>query len=632
MPKNIQIGNGFLGSAIERVRTKMIPFQLSTLKDEVPDAAPSHAIENFEIAAGLKTGEFYGMVFQDSDVGKWIEAAAYSLMLKKDAELEKEVDAIVDIVAQAQQPDGYLNTYFIIKEPEMRWKNLRECHEMYVAGHMLEGAVAYYEATGKDKFLNVMRRMADHIYEMFGPGKIEGYPGHQELELALYRLYSVTGEEKYAELANLLLDRRGSEPNYFLEEFEKIKNEGKKAHWGGVRKDGLPYSQSHEPIRQQKRAVGHAVRALYMYSGATDEAIHTGDAEMIQAMDTLWDNVVNKQMYITGGFGATVHGEAFAEDYDLPNDAGYAETCASIAFVFWAKRMLKLHRKGEIADEMERTIYNTVLAGSNLECNKYYYVNPLEVVPGISGKSPNYRHALPERPAWFGCACCPPNMARLLLSLYDYAYDLDGDELNIHLYIDGTAEWDGVKVTHTSNYPWDGELNWKIKCDRKIKVALRIPAWGKNEYSVKLSSGIGNIDSVKNDGYFLMEFEAGEHDIDMSLDMNVRRVYANPIVRQNINCVALMRGPIVYCFEGVDNPAPLSALKLPKNSAIKAETEADGILKGMSVLKMPGLKTCVGETLYSENAPEYKPQELKAIPYFGWANRGLNEMRVWIHE
>jgi DUF1680 family protein len=477
-----------------------------------------------------------------------------------------------------------------------------------------------------------MRRKADHIYEKFGPGKAEGYDGHQELELALYKLYAVTGEKKYTELANLLLDRRGTEPNYLLEEYEKIKKAGEKVHWGGVHRDGLDYYQSHEPVRQQKRAAGHSVRALYMYSGMADSAIHTGDAELVNALDILWDNVVNKQMYITGGLGATHHGEAFDADYNLPNDTVYAETCASIAFIFWAKRMLRLNRKGEIADEMERALYNTVLAGSNLECNKYYYVNPLEVIPGISGKSPGYRHALPERPAWFGCACCPPNMARLLLSLYDYAYDMNGDELNIHLYIDGTAEWDGVKIKHTGNYPWDGELNWKISCERNIKVALRIPAWSKKYPAVNIAGNHANKITDFINGYCIIELAPGEHDLYLSLDMGVRRLYANPIVRANVNCVALMRGPIAYCFEGVDNPAPLSALRLPGSAEIQAETESAGILKDMRVLRMPGLKAISSDALYSETAPEFKPQELKAVPYFAWANRGLNEMRVWINE
>jgi hypothetical protein len=614
-----QTGSGFLGSIIEQVRAKMIPFQLAALKDEVAGAEPSRAIRNFEIAAGLKTGEFHGMVFQDSDVGKWIEAAAYSLMLKEDAELENEIDKIIDIIEKAQHADGYLNTYFTLKEPEMRWKNLRECHEMYVAGHLLEGAVAYFEATGKEKFLNVMRRNIEHIYERFGDGKIEGYPGHPELELALYRLFKVTGEQKYAELADLFTNRRGTEPNYYLDEYDKMIKAGEKVHWGDIDREGLIYSQSYEPLREQKRAVGHSVRALYLYAGAADEALRTGDKELISALNTLWDNVVNKQMYITGGLGATRHGEAFAEDYELPNDTAYAETCASIAFCFWAKRMLKLNRKSEIADEMERMIYNTILAGSNLTHDKYYYVNPLEVIPGISGKhNSDYCHALPERPPWFGCACCPPNIARFMLSLYDYAYDFTDDELCIHLYVDGTVEWDGVKVTSTGNYPWGGELCWRIHCDRKIKVYLRIPQWCRGAQC------------ASEDGYQLHELEAGEHEIILSLDMNVRRVYCNPAVRANASCVALMRGPLVYCFEGVDNPAPLCALRLPESAEITTETEEDGALKGMTVLKMQGLKAKITDALYTQSAPEYENYELKAIPYFAWANRGLNEMRVWI--
>ena len=613
MTMNIKPGNGFFGEIIGKVRTKMLPFQLAALKDEVPGAAPSRAIRNFRIAAGLEQGEFHGMVFQDSDVGKWLEAAAYSLMLEKDAWLEGEADKIIDIVAAAQKPDGYLNTYFTLKEPDMRWKNLRECHEMYVAGHLLEGAVAYCKATGKDKLLNVMKRNIEHIYEHFGPGKTEGYPGHPELELALYRLYEVTGEIKYAELADLFIERRGQEPNYYLDEFDRMTAAGQKTHWGDIDRAGLIYSQSHEPLREQKRAVGHSVRALYLYAGATDRAIRTGDKELIAALNTLWDNVVNKQMYVTGGLGSTRHGEAFGEDYELPNDTVYAETCASIAFVFWAKRMLRLERRAGIADEMERMIYNTVLAGSNLDFDKYYYVNPLEVIPGISGKD-DYVHALPERPAWFGCACCPPNMARLMLSLYDYAYDFGADELSIHLYVDGTVEHNGIKVTHTGNYPWDGELSWKIICGRKITVALRVPAW----------SGC--------DGYRIHELEAGEHDIQLSLDMKVRRVYSNPAVRANSGCTALMRGPLVYCFEGVDNPGPLCALRLPEDTSITAETETDGILKGMTVLKMQGLRAQTTGALYSHSAPEYKPQELKAVPYFAWQNRGLTEMRVWLSE
>lgn len=604
----------------------MIPFQLKALKDEVEGAEPSHAIENFEIAAGLKSGTFYGMVFQDSDVGKWIEAASYSLMLHKDDSLEAEIDRIIEIIGKAQQPDGYLNTYFTVKEPEMRWRNLRECHEMYCAGHLIEGAVAYSLATGKKRFLQIMCRMADHIYDEFGPGKKEGYPGHPELELALYRLGNVTGEKKYAELAALLIDRRGTKPNYFDVESEAL---GSIEHFKGLRSLGLEYSQSHKPIREQDRAVGHSVRALYLYSGATDEALAQRDPSLIQALDRLWNNVVTKQMYITGGFGSTCHGESFGNDLELPNDTVYAETCASVAFVFWARRMLKLHMRGDIADEMERALYNTILSGSNLACDRYFYVNPLEVIPNLSGKKEDYLHVLPERPPWFGCACCPPNMARLLLSLYDYAYDYNGTELAIHLYADGEISYDGLKVSHTSQYPWEGLLHWSICCDHPLSLAIRIPGWSQKNI---LRLNDESIPVMPENGYFHIQLEQGTHSIDLELELAVKRIYAHPSVRADAGCVALQRGPVVYCLEGIDNGEPLCALRLPFNSLILAETENDGPLKGMTVLKTSALRLLPSSSIYSDEPPKMQEQPLKAIPYFAWGNRGLNEMRVWIPE
>lgn len=626
MRRSTVLGQQFWGRMLEKIRAQMIPFQLKALKDEVPGADPSHAIENFEIAAGLKTGEFYGMVFQDSDVGKWIEAAAYSLMFHKDEALEQEIDRIVEIVAKAQQPDGYLNTYFTVKEPDMRWKNLRECHEMYCAGHLIEGAVAYFQATGKRRFLDVMRGMADHIYDMFGPGKLEGYPGHPVLEMALYRLAAVTGDDKYTVLADLLIDRRGASPNYFEAEYEAL---GGKEHFAGLKSLGMEYCQAHKPLREHDRAVGHAVRALYLYAGAADEAAAKGDPALIEAMDRLWNNVVTKQMYVTGGFGATHHGEAFAEDLELPNDTVYAETCASVAFVFWARRMLKLHMRGDIADEMERALYNTVLSGANLACDKYFYVNPLEVIPGISGKSIDYRHVLPERPAWFGCACCPPNMARLLLSLHDYTYGFDGKQLDIHLYADGEVSYDGVTATHISNYPWEGALHWNITCDQPLTVALRIPGWSKCN-ALKLDGA--DMPLKATDGYCYLTLDAGKHEIDLDVDLSIRRVYANPAVRADAGCVALQRGPVVYCVEGVDNGDALCAIRLPREAQITTETVNEGMLYGMTVLKANALRVAPTTALYTDAPPSLLEQPLTAIPYFAWGNRGLNEMRVWIPE
>ncbi|MDR2505197.1 MAG: glycoside hydrolase family 127 protein [Oscillospiraceae bacterium] len=615
--------NAFWSSILENVRAKMIPFQLAALKDEIPNAEPSHAIRNFEIAAGVAEGEYHGMVFQDSDVGKWIEAAAYSLTQKSDAKLESEIDYIISVMAKAQLADGYLNTYFILKEPDGRRTNLRECHEMYCAGHLIEGAVAYFDATGKREFLDVMTRFADHIYEEFGPGKKAGYPGHPELELALYKLYHATGEAKYARLADLFIDRRGTEPNYLVSENERNKG---RYHWGGL--DSLEYTQAHKPLREQDRAVGHAVRAMYLYAGAADSALSRNDAELSAALFRLWDNVTKKQMYVTGGFGATRHGEAFAEDYELPNDTVYAETCASVAFVFWARRMLKLKRSGKIADDMERALYNTVLAGSNLNMDRYFYVNPLEALPCISGESPDYKHVLPERPPWFGCACCPPNMARLLLSINDYAYTFADGKLDIHLYVDGTVTRGGTTVTHSGDYPWGGSLNWTIECDSDTDVSVRVPSWSK-ENTLTVDGTEANI--VVNDGYAGFRLSKGAHTVNLSIEIKPRRVYANPKVRADSNCAALMTGPLVYCLEGADNPSPLCALRLADDTALHAEVIREGVLDGMTAIKADGKRLNPRDELYTEEPAESTAQTLTFIPYFAWGNRGRTEMRVWIN-
>ena len=421
------LGNGFWSRRIRQVTEKMIPLQLSILKDEAPGTEPSHAIENFRIAAGLKEGDFHGMVFQDSDIGKWIEAAAYSLKLKKDPALEKEIDDIVDIIEKAQMPDGYLNTFFTLKEKGRRWTNLQDCHELYCFGHLTEGAVAYHQATGKTKFLEIMCRFADHIDTVLGPeeNKLHGYPGHPEAELALYRLYLETGNEKYLKLSRFFIDQRGTEPNFFRGEWER---RGQINHWTGRPAAlNLIYTQAHMPVRQQKEAVGHAVRALYLYTGMADIAAQTGDKTLAAACEALWDSAVNRKMYVTGGLGATAMGEAFMCDWELPNDTAYAETCASVALCFFARAMSRLKTDGVLDDMVERELFNVIPAGVSLNADRFYYVNPLEAVQGVSGKEKGLEHALPARPKWFACACCPPNVARLMTSLYEYsAREIDG--------------------------------------------------------------------------------------------------------------------------------------------------------------------------------------------------------------
>lgn len=358
------------------------------------------------------------MVFQDSDVAKWLEAVAYLLEEKRDSELEALADDVIELLGRAQQPDGYLNTYYTVKEPGKRWTNLRDNHELYCAGHLIEAAVAYFQATGKRRFLDIMCKYADYIGTVFGrgEGQIPGYDGHQEIELALLKLYEATGNENYLKLSQYFIDQRGQQPHYFDQEKEARGETGAFWYDGGYR-----YHQAHIPVREQKQAVGHAVRALYMYTAMAGLAAKTGDESLKQACQTLWENVTKRQMYITGGVGSSAFGESFTFDFDLPNDTVYAETCAAIVLVFWARRMLELEMDGKYVDVMERALYNGTISGMDLDGKRFFYVNPLEVWPKACERH-DKRHVKPVRQKWFSCACCPPNLARLIASIGHYIY------------------------------------------------------------------------------------------------------------------------------------------------------------------------------------------------------------------
>lgn len=618
----------FWVSRMALVCNHMIPLQLSILKDEAPDTEPSHAIENFEIAAGLKQGAFYGMVFQDSDVGKWIEAAAYRLTLGDDPVMEAEIDRIIDIIGKAQQADGYLNTYFTVKEPGKRWTNLAECHELYCAGHLMEGAVAYAQATGKTAFLDIMCRMADHIDSMFGPeeGKLHGYSGHPEVEIGLYRLYTQTHNERYLKLAKYFIDERGAQPSYFDMEWEK---RDKTEHIPGFHSWGKEYMQAHKPVREQKDAVGHAVRALYLYTAMADIAAETGDEGLLAACERLWDSAVNRRMYITGGFGATHVGEAFMSDYELPNDTIYAETCASVAAVFFGRAMLRNCRDGAIADTMERILYNGMLSGMSIGVDRFYYVNPLEVVQGVSGKQPGYEHVLPTRPKWFVCACCPPNMSRLIASLPSYCYQEDEDNVIIHQYLGGTVQLAKADVTLETCYPWDGDLCWTINARQALTIYVRIPGWcGKAEAWLNDAS----LSMQTEHGYLAVQVPSGTSKLRVSLEMRPQRWHAHPSVRQDAGCVAFTYGPIVYCFEGVENPEPLCALHVGKVEPVMEAYAAD-VLGGIRGMQVEGVRfTSPDGALYSIKAYDTEKITLYAVPYYAWANRGAKDMRVWMHE
>jgi len=633
--KNVKIDDGFWNRYQRLVKEEILPYQYLAINDQVPDVEPSHAIKNFKIAAGLEEGEYYGYVFQDTDVYKWIEAVAYTLVHNRDEELEKKADEIIDLIEKAQQKDGYLVTYFIIKEPDKRFTNLLDCHELYSLGHMIEGAVAYYEATGKDKFLKVACRFADLVDKVIGPeeGKLHGYCGHPEIELALVKLYRVTKNEKYLNLCKYMIDERGKEPHFFDIELEKRNHI---SHWGG-RQDKVDkyYNQSHKPVREQDVAVGHTVRAGYLYTGMADLACETGDVTLLEAAKRLWDNVTTKQMYITGGIGSMAGGEAFSFDYHLPNDTVYAETCAAISLAFFAQRMLKMENDSKYADVLERTLYNGIISGMQLDGKHFFYVNPLEVweKQNLHYATYHHRHVRTKRPGWFGCACCPPNLARLIASLGEYIYTQSEDTIYVNLYIGNNMKTNilgkDVEIKFSTNYPWGGESAIEVS-KGDYKLALRIPEWCEN-YTI-LKNG-KKADYKLQNGYAVLDGGFCDGDkIEISFDMPVTLVEANPQVREDAGKYAITRGPIVYCLESADNGENLWAIRVDENTKFTHYYD-ENFLGGCVVIKGEAVrvKEWTENKLYRKAKREEEPFTLTAIPYAFWSNReDTREMKVFI--
>jgi uncharacterized protein len=633
----VKINDRFWGRYLEVVRNHVIPYQWDALNDRLPDTSPSHAIENFRIAAGESSGEYYGMVFQDSDIAKWLEAVAYSLENEPNEELEKTADEVIALLGRAQDENGYLNTYYTVKEPNNRWTNIRDNHELYCAGHLIEAAVAYYQATGKKQFLDIMCKYADHIDSVFGPeeDKLKGYPGHQEIELALVKLYDVTGQEKYLNLSKYFIDERGKQPHYF--DIEKEKRKETKPFWFN---DDYAYHQAHKPVREQKEAVGHAVRATYMYTAMTDLALKTKDESLKKACEELWNNVTQKQMYVTAGIGSMEFGESFSFNYDLPNDLSYTETCASIALVFWANRMLQLEANNKYADVMELALYNGTISGMDLDGKKFFYVNPLEVLPEASDKRKDKKHVKSVRQKWFGCACCPPNLARLIASIGHYIYSQKEKELFVHLYMGSETNVqianNQVKLVQQTNYPWDGNVSMIVSPEKEetFTMALRIPGWAKGTV-VKLNGEIVDHFPLMKNGYVYINRRWKENDhIELSFPMVAERIQSNPQVRHNVGKVAIQRGPVVYCLEQVDNGENLHGIILPRDAELKAEYDPE-LLEG--VVSITGEAERLDQSNW--NRELYRPVEdsttkvqLKAIPYYAWCNREPGEMIVWVNE
>lgn len=594
--------------------------------------------------------------FYDSDIAKAVEAAAYSLHQFPDADLEARVDRYVDLFARAQQPDGYLNSYYTQTGMEKRWTNLRDMHELYCAGHLFEAAVAYHRATGKRELLDVSIRYADHIAGRFGPAeerspagepKEPGYPGHEEIELALIKLAAETGNGSYRDLARFFVDERGAEPHYFRVEAERRGEAPEDAHWD--RRDvpaPFAYHQAHAPVREQEAAEGHSVRACYLYAGMADVARETGDEALLAACRRLFENIASRRMYVTGGIGSHARGERFTFDYDLPNESAYAETCAAISLVFFASRMANLELDSRYADVAERALYNGVLGGLGLDGTSFFYANPLAYHP-TAADLPHVRSD-GERQPWYGCACCPPNIARLLASLASYLYSTHDDTVAVHHYAESTLELtlDAAAGTlrQTTGYPWDGEITftWDGPGPATFTLAMRIPSWAR---SYRLTATDAPVEGELRSGYLFYRatWQPGDT-VRLSLPMEVRRTAAHAAVRQDGWQVALERGPVVYCLEQADNGADLADLALPADAALSADFEAD-LLGGCTVVRGTAVRrggtadagpdrrgAAGGEApLYG---PPAAPREVPftAVPFALRANRGPGEMRVWIAE
>lgn len=620
---NVTIKDGFWSPRIDVNRTRTIPHEYKQCKE-------TGRIDAFALdwKPGKEPTPHY---FWDSDVAKWIEAASYSLVTHPDPQLEALLDEVIEKIASAQQEDGYLNVYFTVVEPEKRWKNLGMWHELYCAGHLMEAAVAHYEATGKRRLLDVICRYADYIDSVFGPGpyKRDGCPGHEEIELALVKLFRVTGNRRYLELSKFFIDQRGQKPSFFQKEMENLSPEEAQTNrhfFVQGDKFDTSYCQDHLPVREQSEVVGHAVRAMYLYAGMADVAVETGDEELLVACRRLWDNVCRRRMYVTGGIGPSRHNEGFTKDYDLPNETAYAETCAAIGLVFWNHRMLHVDGDARYADIVERALYNGVLSGVSLDGKKFFYENPL-------ASSGNH-----HRQEWFDCACCPPNIARLIASLGGYIYSEAPEDAYIHLFIAGEAKLHvgdtQVTLRQEGNYPWDGRIQVEVNPEKPVEFGLnlRIPGWCQSA-TLQVNGKAVDVPAVMRLGYarICRKWQAGDL-IELNLAMPVERVEAHPAVSQTAGCVALQRGPIVYCLEQVDNPVPLHRIVLPRDAKLQAIYDKD-LLGG--VVKLEGEALLVDDSdwngeLYRFRPAQMKPFRITAIPYYAWDHREPGEMRVWI--
>ncbi len=619
---SVKVTDNFWGPRIKRNYKKTIPIAIEKSRE-------TGRIKNFKVAGGVEEGTFNSRFrFDDSDVFKIVEGVSYSLQTYPDEELEAQLDTLVHYISEAQEEDGYLYTVrtilgdsakkvnYIRKVGDKRWEMVREgSHELYNLGHMFEAAVAHYRATGKKDLLNVATKAADLVAKEFGPNKLKEVPGHQEIEIGLVKLYRVTGDEKYLDLSKFFLDQRG-----------KFKH---------PEEEGRSYAQDHKPVVEQEEAVGHAVRAGYMFSSMVDIAALKKADDYESALDKLWDDVVNTKMYITGGVGATSQGEAFGESYQLPNMSAYAETCASIANVFWNHRMFLLKGDAKYYDVLERTLYNGVISGVSLEGDRFFYPNPL----ASDGQD--------ERKEWFGVACCPSNTSRFTPSVPGYVYAKKEDQLYVNLFLANEAEINlqnhNVQIVQNTNYPWSGDIEIEINPEEAgtFELMVRVPGWARNEavpgdlyhFSQEIEEvpefrvNGETIEPNMENGYAVISKEWKQGDkVSIDLPMPVRKVKANEKVEADRNRLALQRGPLVYALEGKDNNGHVDNLIIDRNAEISVEEKTD-LLKGVHVLKGPAKSFW-----QTSNGRQARETTFTAIPYYAWNNRGPDNMSVWMPE
>lgn len=626
----VMLTQGFWKDKQHLICRETVPHLWAALNDRVEGAPHSGAIHNLKLAAGTEQGKFVGLVSQDSDLFKWMEAASYTLCLEENSEIRQALEDMVDLLEQAQRADGYLNAFYQLYFPNEPWAYLKESCQLYCAGHMIEAGVGHYEATGDLRLLRVAIGLADRIDADFGreAGKLRGYDGHAEIELALMRLYHATGERRYLERARYFIEERGQTPFYF--DLEKKQNVSGNLVYA-LQEADYHHSQSHAPIREQREATGHAVKAMYFYSGVCDVARDTGDESLLQALDLLWDSVM-RQMYVTGAIGSSEHGERFTLDYDLPNELIYGETCASIGLFLFAFRMLLARHDSQYADVMERALYNGILSGLSVDGKAFFYTNPLECDPAVNAARFDRRHLSLERQPWFECPCCPPNIARLIGSLGRYVYTANADTLYVHHYMGCTATLDGLTLTQETNYPWEGCVMLRFSCDAPIqrRMALRLPSWCGG-HTLTLNGAPIQAELLR--GYLTLErlWQTGDT-LCLELSMEPGHVYANPRVRADEGKACISRGPLVYCAEGGDQEgASLDGIFLPRDGSLREENR---IIDGIPFLGL--VADCLlahgPESLYGYEPPRFSPARLRLIPYALWANRGPQGMRVFFPE